>query len=221
MLKNSATYCNEITIGCVRKHAYGEDAFIKELISSRNTVFKLSEGDEDYHIVHDNLSDMAKVTSGLTYQKGAWFLNMLSNYIGEKAFHKGIRDYYHRFFNSNATTTDLRKAFELASGKDLSKFFGQWLYQGGYIKLKGNWMYDAKNKMVIIELQQVQPEQYIFNMPVEIGIRKGDSSKQQIEVIQLNKRKIKVSFPCQTSPVKVELDPGTKLLAQWDFSQSN
>lgn len=203
------------------KHAYGEDAFIKELISSRNTIFKLSEGDEDYHIVHDNLSDMAKVTSGLTYQKGAWFLNMLCNYIGEKAFHKGIRDYYHRFFNSNATTTDLRKAFERASGKDLSRFFSQWLYQGGNIKLKGNWMYDAKNKMVVIELQQVQPEQYIFNMPVEISIRKGDSSKQQIEVIQLNKRKIKVSFPCQTLPAKVELDPGTKLLAQWDFSRSN
>ncbi len=172
------------------KHAYGEDAFIKELISSRNTVFKLSEGDEDYHIVHDNLSDMAKVTSGLTYQKGAWFLNMLSNYIGERAFHKGIRDYYHRFFNSNATTADLRKAFERASGKDLSRFFSQWLYQGGNIKLKGNWKYDAKNKLVVIELQQVQPEQYIFNMPVEIGIQKGDSSKQQIEVIQLNKRKI-------------------------------
>ncbi len=201
------------------KHAYGQDAFIKELLSSRNTVFKLSEGNEDYRIVHDNLSDMAKVTSGLTYQKGAWFLNMLCNYIGEEDFQKGIRDYYYRFFNSNATTPDLRMAFERASGKDLTQFFSQWLYQGGNIKLKGTWSYNAKDKMVVIELQQEQPEKYIFNMPLEIGIQASGKDTEQIEVINLNKRKIKVSIPSETLPENVELDPGTKLLAQWTFSR--
>lgn len=49
-------------------------------------MVQLSEGNEDYRIVHD-ISDMAKVTSGITYQKGAWFLNMLCNYIGEESFH--------------------------------------------------------------------------------------------------------------------------------------
>lgn len=201
------------------KHAYGEDAFINELLKSRNNVLKMSEKDEDYHIVHDNLSDMSKVTSGLTYQKGAWILNMLCNYIGEESFQKGIRDYYQRFYNGNATTADLRMAFERASGKDLKQFFNQWLYQGGNIKLKGNWSYNNKTKMVEIELQQVQPEKYNFNMPLEIGIQSSDKSTKKIQVINLDKRNIKVSFPSETMPKDVVLDPGTKLLAQWDFSQ--
>lgn len=199
------------------KHAYGEDAFIKELISSRKNVLKMSESDEDYHIVHDNLSDMAKVTSGLTYQKGAWFLNMLCNYIGEENFHKGIRDYYKRFFNSNATTADLRMAFERSSGKDLKGFFNQWLYQGGNIKLKGSWSYNAKDKTIIIELQQVQPEKYIFNMPLELGIQSSEKNTEQIKVINLDKRKIKISISSQTAPKNIRLDPNTKLLAEWDF----
>jgi aminopeptidase N len=201
------------------KYAYGEDEFTKELIKARNTVFKLSKDDEDYHIVHDNLSDMSKVTSGLTYQKGAWFLNMLCNYIGEEDFQKGIRDYYHRFFNSNATTSDLRKAFERASGKDLTDFFHQWLYQGGNIQLKGTWSYDSKNKTIYIELKQMQPEKYIFNMPLEIGIQAGGKDTEQIEVINLDKRNIKISIPSQAAPENIELDPNTKLLAEWDFGQ--
>lgn len=201
------------------KHAYGKDAFTEELKKARNTVFKLSEDNEDYHIVHDDLSDMAKVTFGLTYQKGAWITHMICNYIGEEAFHKGIRDYYHRFFNGNATTSDLRMAFERASGKDLTRFFDQWLYQGGNIKLKGSWSYNSKDKKIIIELQQLQPEKYKFDMPLEIGISNGDNSSQKIETIQSDKRKIKVSIQSENKPKSIELDPQTKLLAQWEFSQ--
>ena len=203
------------------KHAYGQDAFMEELISSRNSILKMSETDEDDHVVHDNLSDMSKVTSGLTYQKGAWILNMLCNYIGEENFQKGIRDYYQRYFNSNATTTDLRLAFERASGRDLTQFFQQWLYQGSLIKLKGTWHYNAKNKMIEIEIQQVQPDKYNFIMPLEVGIVSADKDSKKIQVINLYKRNIKVTFPSENMPKDIVLDPGTKLLAQWDFSKKN
>jgi len=201
------------------KYAYGEDEFKKELIKARNAVFKFSEDHEDDRIVHDNLSDMGEITSNLTYQKGAWFLNMLCNYIGEENFQKGIRDYYHRFFNNNTTTADLRMAFERTSGKDLTQFFKQWLYQGGNIQLNGSWMYNLKNKTIDIELHQVQPEKYIFKMPLEIGIQSSEKNTEQIEVINLDKRNIKISIPSQTPPKNIRLDPNTKLLAEWDFHQ--
>lgn len=72
--------------------------------------------------------------------------------------------------------------------------------------------------MIEIELQQVQPEKYNFNMPLEIGVQSGDKGTQKIEVISLDKRKIKVSIPFETIPKGVVLDPKTRLLAQWDFS---
>ncbi len=77
------------------------------------------------------------------------------------------------------------------------------------------------DKTINIELQQVQPEKYIFNMPLEIGIQASGKNTEQIKVINLDKRKIKISIPSETMPKDVVLDPGTKILAQWDFSRSN
>ena len=36
----------------------------------------------------------------LQYQKGAWVLHMLRNYVGEDNFREGIRNYYKKYFNS-------------------------------------------------------------------------------------------------------------------------
>tara|TARA_R100001369_G_scaffold92019_1_gene135154 strand:- start:915 stop:2534 length:1620 start_codon:yes stop_codon:yes gene_type:complete len=203
------------------KHAYGEDAFKEELKKARATVFKLSQNNEDYRIVHDNLSDMKNVSSGLTYQKGAWITHMICNYVGEEAFQQGIRDYYQRYYNGNATTMDLRMALESASGKDLNQLFNQWLFQGGNIHLKGTWSYDSKNKLIDIELTQTQPEKFTFDMPLELAILTQDNNTINKEIIQLSKRKIKVSIPCESEPSNILLDPETKLLAQWEFTRKN
>lgn len=202
------------------KHAYGYDAFVDGLEDARKEVIKLSDNKEDYTIVHDNLQDMAQVTSGLTYQKGAWITHMICNFIGEEAFHQGIRAYYKQYFNGNATTTDLRLALEKASGKDLKPFFEQWLYQGGYPKLKGTWHYDTKNKNIVVELKQVQDEKYNFKMPLEIGITDANDI-QHIQTITLDQRTIKISFPSAEVPKILTLDPETKLLAEWDFQERN
>ena len=203
------------------KHAYGEDAFKEELKKARATVFKLSQNNEDYRIVHDNLSDMKNVSSGLTYQKGAWITHMICNYVGEEAFQQGIRDYYQRYYNGNATTMDLRMALESASGKDLNQLFNQWLFQGGNIHLKGTWSYDSKNKLIDIELTQTQPEKFTFDMLLELDILTQDNNSINKEIIQLSKRKIKVSIPCESEPSNILLDPETKLLAQWEFTRKN
>ena len=118
------------------------------MISSRERVFDYYEDHNNYRIVHDNLSDMTQVTSGQTYQKGAWILHMLRNLIGDEIFQEAIRNYYSRYMNSNATTDDFKHEMEVVSGLDLDIFFNQWLYQGGHIILDGSWKYDDKKNEI-------------------------------------------------------------------------
>lgn len=200
-------------------HAYGKEAFIKGLKKAREAIFHMSINNGDYRIVHDNLSDMGKVTSGLTYQKGAWIAHMICNYIGEEAFQRGIREYYRRFMNSNATTLDLKIALEQASGKNLDTIFKQWLYRGGNPKLRGEWGYNAKTGTVTMEIDQVQSEQYLFDMPLEIGIVTQEKSPERIETMHLDKKHNTFSFKSNTMPHSIRLDPRTVLLAQWDLSR--
>jgi len=202
-----------------REHAYGWEDFVSGLISSRERVFDYYEDHKNYRIVHDNLSDMSQVTSGQTYQKGAWILHMLRNLIGDEIFQEAIRNYYSRYMNSNATTDDFKHEMEVVSGLDLDMFFNQWLYQGGHIILDGSWKYDDKKKEIIIDIQQVQNDGYLFSFPIEFGIYEEGKVAPTVEQRSVTKRKSSYSIPADLKPNKVAIDPRTVLLANWSFNE--
>ena len=202
-----------------REHAYGREDFVSGLISSRERVFDYYEDHKNYRIVHNNLSDMSQVTSGQTYQKGAWILHMLRNLIGDEKFQEAIRNYYSRYINSNATTDDFKHEMEIVSGLDLDMFFNQWLYQGGHIVLDGSWKYDDKKKEIIIDIQQVQNDGYLFSFPIEFGIYEEGKVAPNVEQRSVTKRKSSYSIPSELKPKKVDIDPRTVLLANWSFTE--
>lgn len=204
-----------------REHAYGREDFVAGLLNAKERVFNFYQKNKDYRIVHDNLSDMSKVTTGQTYQKGAWILHMLRDLVGDEKFQQGIQSYYTRYMNGSATTSDFRREMEKASGQDLEVFFQQWLYGGGNIVLDGHWTYDDAKNEVVINIQQVQNDGYVFAFPLEIGwYEKG---KVQANIIRQNVESKDASFhiPMPSRPEKVILDPRTTLLAQWTFKEKN
>ena len=83
-----------------------------------------------------------------------------------ETFWAGIRLYYARFQNSNATTEDFRHAMEdacaaagdrcPADGRDLTWFFRELLNRGGALQVTGSWRYDAAAKQVEVTLDQTQ-----------------------------------------------------------------
>lgn len=200
------------------EHAMGRDMFVKELNRSRDKIMEFNKANPDYTIVHNNLDDMSKVTTGQIYEKGAWTLHMLRNLIGDAAFEKGIRSYYARYFNSNALTAEFITEMELASGKELDSFFNQWLHQGGAIELEGTWQYDAKAKKVVVDLQQVQ-KKYAFTATLEIGIYDKGSLLPRVERVELKSGTNQYSFTVASEPERVVLDPNTTLLASWKFAK--
>ena len=134
-----ATY---FTLLCT-EHYEGRDAFVAGLKKSRETVFTTEEKMPGVAVRHNNLSDMKKVLNQLVYQKGGWMLHMLRGQIGTDKFWAGIRDYYRRYRDTNASTDDFRKVMEENSGADLGWFFDQWLNRAGSPVVEGSWRYDA------------------------------------------------------------------------------
>lgn len=210
-----ATYFTMLFI----EHAYGREEFLSQLQAAKKTVYTQAAKDPGYKIIDDRSPEKTSVTSGLTYQKGAWILHMLRNQIGDQAFQAGIRAYYRSFMNSNATTADFRLAMERASGQDLKSFFQQWLYQGGNIALKGTWKYDAANKQVKIQLAQTQEKAYSFNFSLEVGVYKTGALLPEIVKYPMNTTKQEWTFPADAKPERVVLDPRSVLLANWEFEE--
>jgi len=203
-----------------REHAYGRDDFVNGLNDAKKLVYNHYQTDKKSSIVHDNLKDMKDVlTYSLQYQKGAWVLHMLRNYLGEDNFREGIRTYYKKYYNSNTTTEEFKKEMEVVSGMDLDLFFDQWLYNGGNIVLDGDWRYDERKKRVEVNLNQIQDDGYIFKMPLELGIYYEDKNLFKIETLKLEKEKGRFYIATGSKPKNIKIDPFTKLLATWDFNE--
>jgi aminopeptidase N len=201
------------------EHAYGHDAFMKGLASSKKTVEDFYLKNPEYRIVHDNLSDMDQVTSIQTYQKGSWILHMLRGVVGTDDFWKGIRSYYGKYKDSNATTDDFRREMEEVSGLDLNDFFQQWLYRPGTLKLRGTWQYHPKRNEVSITLNQVQTEGSTFKMPVEVAIYGPKHKTPSIIKLEVNQKSNIFNIPIDFEPDKLVLDPNFWILMEANFTK--
>ena len=151
------------------EHDEGRDAFVRGLTLSREQVLELEQKLPDTPVIHRNLADMQQVLNRLIYQKGGWVLHMLRAEIGTEAFWPGIREYYRRYRDRNASTADLRAVMEQVSGKPLDWFFDQWLTRPGVPRIEGTWRYDAARKMVDVTVTQSQAADP-YRLTVEIGI---------------------------------------------------
>jgi aminopeptidase N len=189
--------------------ADGREAFVAGLLRSRETVLKLEQSLPDTPVVHRNLADMRRVLNGLVYQKGGWTLHMLRGLIGDAAFWTGIRAYYSRYREKNASSDEFRAVMEEASGKPLDRFFQQWLHRAGVPKLSGSWRYDAATRQLSLRLAQGQAGEP-YRLPLQVGIREGTATR--IEKVELTAREETFRLPTQREPADVVLDPETWLL---------
>jgi aminopeptidase N len=155
---------------------------------------------------------MTKVLNQLVYQKGGWVLHMLRGVIGTDDFWTGIREYYRRYRNGNATTNDLRRVMEEASGEDLAGFFDQWLTRAQSPSFEGGWRYNAAAKQVEIEINQSQAGD-AYRMPIEIGIATdGQAATTRVERFDMRSKHNVFTVPADREPEAVTFDPNTWLL---------
>jgi aminopeptidase N len=190
----------------------GRDAFVQGLMRSRTTILQLEQKRPDTPVIHRNLSDMERLLNQFVYQKGGWILHMLRRELGDEAFWRGIREYYRRYRDRNASTDELRQVMEGTSGKDLGWFFAQWLTRSGVPRIEGSWTYDAAQKRVVIMLAQVQAGAP-FRVRVGVGLADTPGAPPRVEPLELDEAKETFFISSATMPSTVTLDPDTWVLA--------
>jgi aminopeptidase N len=193
------------------EHDRGRDAFVAGLKRARTTVFNYERRNPGRPIVHENLADMTKVLSPLVYEKGAWVLHMLRKRVGDEAFRAGLRLYYRRHRDGNASTDDFRRAMEEASGQDLAWFFRQWLNRPGSPSVRASWRFDPEKKEVVVELAQAQ-DGAAYRLPIEIGIATPGRDALRIEAVELTDTSRTFTFRSESEPTSLALDPNTWVL---------
>ena len=193
------------------EHDEGRDAFVDGLKRSREQVLQLEQKLPDTPVIHRNLADMSKVLNNLIYQKGGWILHMLRQEVETEHFWSAIREYYRRYRNGNASTSDLRAVFEQVSGKPLDWFFTQWLNRPGVPRVEGSWRYDVARKLVEVSVTQSQTAA-AFRIKLDVGIVAKAGDLPKFHTIDMTAKQGTYRFPVDAEPISVALDPNTRLL---------
>lgn len=211
-----ATYFALLSI----EHYEGRDAFVAGLKRARDTVFATEKRIPEAAVRHNNLTDMKKVLNQLVYQKGGWTLHMLRAQMGTDKFWAGIREYYRRYRDGNASTDDFRKVMEENCGADLGWFFDQWLNRPGSPVLDGGWTYDPAAKKIRIELSQTQPGE-VYRLPLEVSVQGSGTAQARIEKIEMTQSRQAFEIAADKEPTGVLLDPNTCVLMDARFAKKD
>ena len=200
------------------EHDSGRDAFVAGLKRSRDAVFLTEKRNPGLAVIHNNLSDTRKILNALVYQKGGWTLHMLRGQMGTDAFWTGIREYYRRYRDTNASTDDFRRVMEECSGRDLSAFFKQWLNRAGSPELEGTWTYDPSTHQVQIDLAQIQPGEP-YKLPIEVGCVTEGTAEPRIQKFEMTDAKQQFQFASEKEPSSLILDPNCWVLMKASFKR--
>jgi aminopeptidase N len=198
------------------EHFAGREAFVNALVRGRTGAIR-AERQQKKPVVHQSAKSTGPDLTQLQYAKGGWVLHVLRGQVGTENFWKGIRLYYQRFRNGNATTDDLRQAMEDASGQDLKWFFTQWLTRVDSPVLDGGWSYDTAAKKIIIDLTQMQSGD-AYRMPLELGLATDSAGvPMRIEKIEMNRKRQLFEIAADHAPKSVVLDPNVWMLMESTF----
>ncbi len=183
---------------------YGRESFIKKMKADREKALRYSK-QSHAPIVDTSVTDYLKLLNPNSYEKGSWVLHMLRKELGDDLFWKGIRSYYDKYKYSNALSEDFEHVMETVSGKDLSTFFKQWLYQSGHPKLAVTWGFKDD---LTIEINQTQKPLFTFPLDIKINYQDGSSS---IVTKTVTEQVLKTIIPVTKNVSSIELDPNTWL----------
>ncbi|MDO8515899.1 MAG: ERAP1-like C-terminal domain-containing protein, partial [bacterium] len=83
-------------------------------------------------VVVNHPDEISQIFDAISYSKGASIIRMIHEFLGDKDFRAALHTYLSRHAYGNATTEDLWRALEEASGKPVATIMDTWTKQAGY-----------------------------------------------------------------------------------------
>lgn len=183
---------------------YGEKVAREKWEDSRRKVIEFVR--QSSKPVVDSTEDLMSLLNANSYNKGSWFLRMLQSEVGDKTFLKIVQTFYNQYKGGNAETKDFEAVAENISGKELSWFFQQWLYQPGIPQL--HIRSKIQNSQLYLYIKQIG-KPYRFKLGINVIEKDREIIRKDFEIA---KKEEMFSVPVNTPSATFAIDPDSKLL---------
>ena len=150
------------------------------------------------------------LSSSIGYGKSMMLYHMLRQMVGDRLFKKAIQHFYKENKYKNASFDDIRKSFEIVTGKDFEGFFKQWVTRTGVpeIRLSDAVVKKEGDKYVLsFSLGQVQKEEpYSLRVPAAIYLE--GQKEAEVRVLEIDGKQETFTFTSDRRPLGIDADPG-------------
>jgi aminopeptidase N len=170
-------------------------------------------------LMNRNFSDSIEY-AGNIYTKGGWVLRMLRAQLGDDDFFSGLHGYLETYRNQNVESSDLSKAIEQATSRNVDLFFHQWVYRAGAPEFEIHYTYDDSAHAVELTVKQTQKVEGLvglFDLPVQVEIATASGAKTY--PIHVSNASETFSLPVSGPPRMVLFDKGDNILKSVKFSK--
>lgn len=113
------------------EHAYGRERYLRAVKDNHYTVLKYAHQREKGYRPISGVPH--QYTYGMhVYDKGAAVAHNMRWYMGDENFRKGLQAVTKQYQFKNLNSPQFRDALSYATGIDMTAFFDDWVFQGGY-----------------------------------------------------------------------------------------
>ncbi|QDH77759.1 M1 family metallopeptidase [Echinicola soli] len=151
------------------EHKEGRDAADLHHIGELETYLWEAE-EKQVDLIRFEYEHNEEMFDSHSYAKGGRVLHMLRDYLGDKAFFTGLKNYLTKHAFRAVEVHDLRLALEEVSGKDLNWFFNQWFLASGHPVLDIDFDYSQPDNVLLTVTQQQDLENTpLYVLPFEVS----------------------------------------------------
>ncbi len=164
-----------------------------------------TEALKDFSGAGSHVASGDKANRAVGYDKGSMLFHMLLREIGDAPFYAGLREFYARFRNQQATWQDLAASFSTSSHQNLEPFFSQWLNRADIPRLELADSLKEKDGQIELTLtiKQLQETPYRLRLPLDIVTAKGKERRE----VTLSETETKLTLNLADYPSLVIADP--------------
>ncbi|MFZ5441311.1 MAG: M1 family aminopeptidase [Myxococcota bacterium] len=150
------------------------------------------------------------------YEKGGLVLHELRRRLGDDDFAASVRAYVAAHAGGAVETVDLARAIERTTGRNVDRFFDEYVHRPGHPQLKVELSFDAAHRRVKVAVRQTQDgEPYELTIPLEVSV----GGKRDSHELKVSQKEHTFFVPAAREPQWVMVDGRRDLLATWELEK--
>jgi aminopeptidase N len=190
------------------EHSRGRDDYAYNL--DRKAVRAISGGKER-PVMDRHYTDAQSMFDDRSYPKGAWIVHMLRNRLGDEAFWKGIQRYAVENRFRSVESFDLRRSLERATGRDLERFFYDWVERPGNPDLEVATEYLPDSQQARLTVKQTQAGEP-FELPLKMVLTCAGAKEPVVIEETMTEKELHVRLRLPGPLERIDVDPDQAIL---------